>query len=248
MTPTLSVCIPTYEMNGLGVPYLRQSFDVLRQQSFQDFEIIISDHSHDGAVKSLCSEYEQSLKIHYIHNPHQVGSSSANLNQAVKRASGKLIKILFQDDFLYHPNALRDIVRHFDLKTDRWLVTACIHTIDGIHFDRPFHPTYNDKIVLGNNTISSPSVLTILNDHPLLFDEQLLWLMDCDYYQRCYEKFGEPKILDVINVVNRTGAHQISNTLANKKTRYWENIYIRKKYRLPVSLLENVKYQLLTLS
>ena len=43
----ISVCIPTYEFRGEGVRYLTEIFDGLRKQTFQDFEIVISDHSKD---------------------------------------------------------------------------------------------------------------------------------------------------------------------------------------------------------
>ena len=45
------------------------------------------------------------------------------------------------------------------------MVTASEHSQDGVNFYRPFYPNYNDQIHLGKNTISSPSVLTIKNDH-----------------------------------------------------------------------------------
>ena len=108
------------------------------------------------------------------------------------------------------------------------MITACEHTKDGSSFIRPFYPKYNRFIQFGYNTISSPSVLTIKNESPLFFDENLLWLVDCDYYKRCYDKFGKPKILNKINIVNRIGAHQITNTVANKLLRIKEFFYILK--------------------
>ncbi len=232
----VSICIPTYEMNGLGEKFLRQSFDIFARQTFKDFDIVISDHSKTDVIKDLCDEYQDTFDIHYYRNTERVGSSSANLNNAIKHATGKLIKILFQDDFLYTNTSLEETVRAFDLEKDTWLVTACEHTIDGTTFIRPFYPTYNHRIHRGKNTISSPSVMTIKNDHPLLFDENLLWLMDVDYYKRCYEKFGKPKILNVITVVNRIGDHQVSNeqipeSLNPKETKlqYFKRMFTYKK-------------------
>lgn len=227
---TLSIVIPTYEMKGLGRDYLRQSFDVLARQTFRDFDVVISDHSQDGSIRDLCTEYADVLSISYHRNEHDHGNSSANCNNAIRHAQGSLIKILFQDDFLYHDRALEDIISHFDMTKDNWLVTACIHTKDGIHFFKPFHPRYNPRIHLGNNTISSPSVLTIKNAHPLFFDERLLWLMDCDYYKRLHDAYGEPRILDSINVVNRVGSHQVTNVQATEDLKYKEFLYMLEKY------------------
>lgn len=238
---TLSVCIPTYEMNGVGHVFLKQSLDILTHQSFEDFDVVISDHARTDVIQDLCNEYKDRLDIRYYRNNEKIGSSSANLNNAIRNAAGTLIKILFQDDFLYSENSLQDTINGFDVTHDHWLVTACEHTRDGVNYYRPFYPKYNDKIHLGNNTISSPSVLTIKNERPLLFDESLTWFMDCDYYKRCHDAFGDPKILDTITVVNRTGVHQVSNTVADRALRKREYRYIIEKYGESVPFIEKVR-------
>ncbi|MHB8652002.1 MAG: DUF5672 family protein [Minisyncoccota bacterium] len=229
---TLSICIPTYEMKGYGQEFLRYSFDILLKQTFTDFDVVVSDHSENNEIENLCKEYSKVLDIHYFKNTKGRGSSSANINNAIKKATGILIKILFQDDFLYGPHALQEIAAAFDVEKDRWLVTGCEHSKDGVTFNRPFYPRYHEKIHIGKNTISSPSVLTIKNDAPLLFDENIIWYMDTDYYKRCFDRFGEPKILNKIGVVNRIGKHQVSNTLANNKLRERERVYVFKKYNI----------------
>lgn len=241
----ISICIPTYEMKGQGHVFLKQSFDILTTQTFKDFDVVISDHSKTDVIKNLCEEYKDLLNIHYFRNAENIGNSSTNINNAIKNAKGKLIKILFQDDFLYNANSLEMIVNNFDQKRDNWLITACEHSEDGITFYRPFYPKYNNAIYLGNNTISSPSVLTIINENPLLFDENLIWLMDCDYYKRCYDKYGKPKILNIINVVNRIGNYQVSNTIADKNLKDNEYNYILKKYNKKTS--KNIKLEKVTL-
>lgn len=241
----ISVAIPTYEMKDLGATYLKHSFDILCKQTFRDFDIVISDHSQTDAIMHLCEEYKEKLEIHYLRNKNNIGSSSANINNAIKNAKGKLIKILFQDDFLYDEKSLENIVNNFDITKDYWLVTACEHTRDGVYLEREFYPHYNDQIHLGVNTISSPSVLTIKNEQPLFFDEKLIWLMDCDYYKRYYMVHGAPKIVNQICTVNRIGKHQITNTLANQQIReleyqYAENKFEQKKLKLPKVTLVTV--------
>jgi len=241
----LSVCIPTYEMHGLGDKFLKHSLDVLVNQTFKDFEVVISDHSKTDMIKDLCEMYKGKLDIVYYQNTKHRGNSSANINSAIRLAHGKLIKFLMQDDFLFTNDALKEIVKHFDMEKDHWLITACEHTTDGIHFYRPFYPTYHNNIHLGRNTISSPSVLTIKNDDPLLFDEKLLQRTDGDYYKRCYDRFGEPKILNAINVVNRAGPHQVSNTMITESLEDAEYQYLLTKYnkKFPrvLMLLRNLK-------
>lgn len=226
----LSICIPTYEMKGYGHIFLEKSFDILTNQTFKDFNVIISDHSKDNLIEDLCIKYKDKLNINYYRNTEKLGSSSANINNAIRKADGKLIKILFQDDFLFHEKSLEEIVQNFDIEKDNWLITACARSKDGINFFGSFYPKYNHLIHLGKNTISSPSVLTINNENPLLFDEKLLWLMDVDYYKRCYNKYGNPRIVNEINVVNRVGTHQVSNSLVKFSTKIKELTYILIKY------------------
>ena len=228
----ISIAIPTYEMNGLGARYLQYSLDLLALQTFKDFDVVISDNSCDDLIERVYEKNKTRLDIKYFKNNESLPTSSANLNNAILKSTGKIIKILFQDDFLYNETSLEKIAFSFDLKKDNWHVSACQHTKNGVDFFRPFYPKYNHQIHLGNNTISSPSVLSIKNDSPMMFDERLIWLMDCDYYKRLYEKYGEPKIFNEICVVNRVGDHQVSNTIANNDVRASEKKYIKQKYAL----------------
>lgn len=229
--PYISLCIPTYEMHGLGADFLRRGFTILTRQTFSNFDIIISDHSVDNSIRTVCEEFSDRLTIHYVRNEERRGSSAANANNAIRHAKGQLIKILFQDDYLLNEHSLERIVDEFDLTADHWLVTGCEHTTDGQTLERPHLPTITNDPQYGNNRIGSPSVITIKNDHPLLFDERLIWLMDGDYYQRMQLRYGPPKILSDITVVNQLGKHQVTNTTATQQRRDDELLYVRRKYQ-----------------
>lgn len=199
----LSIAIPTYESAGFGVEFLRFTLDKLKSQSFTDFDVVISDQSQDSLIKDLCDTYSQDLDIKYILNIYDRGRLSGNLNNAITHCGGDIIKILCQDDFLWDEISLEKTIQSFTQDT-MWLVSGCCHTNDGgLSFYQPMYPRYHDKIHLGHNTISSPSVLSIRNRDKLLFDEKLIWLMDVDYYKSCYNKFGAPTILNHITAVNR---------------------------------------------
>jgi hypothetical protein len=223
----ISVCIPAYEMKGMGVEYLEYSFNILYSQTYTNFETIISDHSTSDEIKDLCDQWSQVLNIQYFKNESKRGISSANINNAIKKANGDIIKILFQDDFLYDEYSLEKQLEYF--KGD-WMVTACCH-YNGEEIYKPFYPRYHDNIQYGENTISSPSVLMFRNKNVLEFDENLFWLMDVDYYKRLYNMFGNPSICSYITVVNREHNNQVSNTLATKEVREKELEYIIQKYK-----------------
>jgi glycosyltransferase involved in cell wall biosynthesis len=226
----ISICIPTYEMKDKGVEYLEYSFNILYSQTYKDFEIIISDHSIDNNIKNLCEQWSQVFKISYLRNKYKRGNSSANINNAIRNAKGDIIKILFQDDFLYDEYSLEKQVKCFK---EKWLVTACCH-YNGKEIYNPFYPRYHDQIQYGQNTISSPSVLMFENKDIIEFDENLISLMDVDYYKRLYDKLGLPFICNEITVVNRI--HEASVTLSivhanNSEIHYKEIEYMKNKFK-----------------
>lgn len=193
--PKITIAIPTYRA---PVDLLKRCLDSIESQTFRDFEII---QMEDFEGKGM----------------------GWNTNQVIQAAKGELIKILYQDDFFAHPNALQVIIDNFK-DEDNWLVTACDHTTG-----KPHYPRYNDNIHRGINTIGSPSVLTIRNRDPLLFEPQLNWVLDCDYYKRLYEKFGEPKIINSINVVIGIHEGQTTNRLSDEYKKS-EIKYLIEKY------------------
>lgn len=225
LTIMISICVPTYEMNGKAKELLTRSFEMIKKQTYKNFEVIISDNSKDDVVKNLCEDPKYSdLNIKYIRNP-KIGMA-ANTNEAIKQARGELIKILYMDDYLAHIGSLEEMVVNFK---GYWLVTGCEHD-DGIKRYNKHYPTYNKKIYRGKNTIGSPSVLAIKNEDPLLFDENMTWLLDCDYYERMHETFGEPVILNTINVIIGTGKFQTTHILPNF-IKIKEHLYMIKKYK-----------------
>ncbi len=188
MKPELSIVIPIHDMKG-GAEFLWKTINILTEQSFQDFEIVI--------VKQ--------------------GKMAENTNAGIKRARGRLIKILYLDDTLAHKDALKDIVEAFK---GHWLITGV---------DNNPYPYITDDIETGNNKLGSPSALTILNNNPLLFDENMSWLLDCDYYARMLKQFGEPVILDGVHVNMGVGEHQVTHLLTNEEKKSEEE-YIKTKY------------------
>lgn len=222
----ISICIPTYEMKGKGAEYLEYSFNILYQQTFKDFEIIISDHSKSDLIKDLCDNWETVLTITYVKNEHKRGNSSANINNAIRHANRDIVKILCQDDFLYNEDSLKTQLDYFK---KGWLVTACCH-YDGKEIYKPLYPRYHNNIQYGENTIGSPSVLMLQNKDIIEFDEELIWLTDVDYYKRLYNKFGPPTVCDNISVVSREHPYQVTHTLATDNIKQQEYKYIINKY------------------
>jgi hypothetical protein len=212
--PFFSIAIPTYGYNGRGSEFLEFSLKIIHNQTFKDFEVIISDHSTDDTILNVVNKWKNKLTLKYQKNENGRGIISPNINNAMTLCEGKWIKILFQDDFLYDEKSLK--IQHNFITTSgddlKWLMTKFYHSNDGVAFYRLYHPIWNDRIWTGNNTMGCPSGLTLKNENLIFFDEGLNWLMDCDYYQKMFLKYGVPKILNEITVVNRTWGNRLTDT------------------------------------
>jgi hypothetical protein len=219
-------------MKGKGVEYLNFSLNKLLDQTFTDFDVVISDHSLNNDIEKLCETWKNKLDIKYFYNESKRGISSANINNAIKNATGEAVKILFQDDFLFDSQSLEIQYLHFFSNHNSWLITACAHTSDGENIVDSFYPKYHDNIHFGNNTISSPSVIMMNRELALEFDENLFWLMDVDYYKRMFDRYGLPSICNYITVINRNHQDQVSNTLATEEVKIKEYNYIKEKYKI----------------
>lgn len=147
------------------------------------------------------------------------GKAAENHNSAMKKANGDLIKILHTDDYFTHEHALRDIVKAFK---GTWLITGSHNNLK---------PYYTGDIQLGNNKLGAPSALTVKKGCFELFDENLVWLFDCDFYKRMYLKYGEPTILEGNNVTIGVGTHQATNRIAQKQ-KDGEVFIMQKRYHV----------------
>ncbi len=208
-----SICVPTYEYKGKGVKYLSDLFDSLEKQTFQNFEIVVSDHSIDDEIYKFCEKSGDKFDIKYLRNEDDRGNQSANINECIKISSGKIIKPLFQDDFLFSEYTLEKILNVFENENAKWIVSGCNHFYNDKTFDRDFYPKWTDDILFGNNLLSSPSTIAFLSDFNQLFDKKLIMLMDCEFYYRLFLKNGLPYIINEILVTNRV--HQLQLQFSN---------------------------------
>jgi hypothetical protein len=217
--PFFSVAIPTWGINGKGVEYLEHSFNILAQQSFTDFEVVISDHSEDSDIENLCNSWSSMMDIKYMRNSYGRGKIAPNLNNAIRHSNGVFIKMLFQDDFLYDTDSLQIIFDSIAENQDKnWFITSCVHTDDCITMYDRMTPYYHNRIYAGVNTISCPSVLTVRNEEDTpIFDESLNWLVDVEYYKRLHDAYGDPVVIDIICAVNRNAEVRATNIITEKQ-------------------------------
>lgn len=158
------------------------------------------------------------------------GKMAENTNSGIKKAKGEIIKIIYMDDYFAHPDSLQNMINNWK---GGWMVVGCVHDRgDGKHLD-PHVPKYSQDIHKGVNTIGSTSVVAFENKDPIFFDENLSWLIDCDYYKKLYDRYGEPTLLNDLDIAIGVGTHQTTFIMTNEE-KASEHEYISKKYSEPV--------------
>jgi len=232
----ISIAIPTWESYGKGAEFLDDLLRTIEIQTFKDYEVCISDHSEDNSIFDKVVEFEDRIDFCYEKNKNDKGNGPANTNRAIKMCSGEIIKVMFQDDFFYDDEALEKIVNEFDNSDKMWLVNGCNHTQDDGHsFYWEMYPTWNDKLLEGVNTISSPSVLSFRKEVENRFDETLVYFMDCEFYYGMNDKHGQPIFLNDVLISNRVGDYSVTTNVSHKNRDYYVNTetkYCKKKYGL----------------
>ena len=82
-----SIVIPTWEQYGKGSFFLNQLLNTILEQTFDEYEIIISDHSVNDDIKNIIKTFNN-LNIQYIKNKNKRGNSPYNLNVGLKHSKG----------------------------------------------------------------------------------------------------------------------------------------------------------------
>lgn len=197
--PLVSICIPVYEgakpdSVETQIGFLKQLFESILQQTYSNIEVVVSDQSKEKGIRDFINQWRGQLDLCYVTSDAKLGQSSKNLNNTLWNANGEFVKIIFQDDFFYDPKALSLAVEKMEASPDKtWGYMGIIYTDEQCtkFWPFPFKPRYNDKILTGANTIGCPSVLFLRGTQFGLFDENLLLLMDCEYYYRLHKEFGD---------------------------------------------------------
>jgi glycosyltransferase involved in cell wall biosynthesis len=120
-TPLATIAVPVYN----GENYLTQALDSILNQTFTDFEIIISDNCSTDSTPEIARAYaERDPRVRYHRNEHNVGANP-NFNQTVSMARGRYFKWAAHDDVLA-PTYLERCVA--ELEADPSVVLAHSYT------------------------------------------------------------------------------------------------------------------------
>lgn len=234
----LSIVIPTYGMHGQGVFFLERCIDSIAKQKLEPehkIEVIISDQSTDSVIQRWVQENQnilpKQIPLRYQRVRSKLGFAAHNLNVGIASAHYTYCKILFQDDLLVESNYLLQLLHLLKTHSPQCLFSGACHTEDGKEFFNPIEPVDNPYFLFGNNTVSSPSVLTInrifARAHP--FDENLKMLFDCAFYYEVFRSNQPIVFAPQIHIANGIwegqAQHSIDNMQFTREVRYLHNKY-----------------------
>ncbi|MEU4872238.1 glycosyltransferase family 2 protein [Streptomyces sp. NPDC021608] len=124
--PRLSIGLPVYN----GEEYLAESFDALLGQTYEDFELIVSDNASTDGTEDVCRRYAaKDSRIRYLRLPRNIGATP-NHNRVLAESRGELFKWASHDD-LYGRDLLRRCVEALDERPETILAHSGQAVIDG---------------------------------------------------------------------------------------------------------------------
>jgi glycosyltransferase involved in cell wall biosynthesis len=144
--PRLSVGLPVYN----GEVYLGQSIESLLGQTYEDFELIISDNASTDATGEICRSYaKQDSRIRYVLQPRNIGLGP-NHNFVFSEARGDLFKWAACDD-LYARDLLQRCVEALDAHPE----VVLAHTWEAV-IDESGTVTQALEYPLATDSVSAP--------------------------------------------------------------------------------------------
>jgi glycosyltransferase involved in cell wall biosynthesis len=124
-TPRLSVGLPVYN----GEKYVAASIEALLGQTYEDFELIISDNASTDSTPDICLDYAKADKRVRVIRQHTNVGLAPNHNVVRDAARGEFFKWAAADD-LYGRDLLRSCVEALDRHPDVVLAHAYEGVVD----------------------------------------------------------------------------------------------------------------------
>mgnify|MGYP004569934311 FL=1 len=156
--PLISFIIPTYNVSK---PLLKECLDSLLNQSYDNFEICISDdHSTLEETIEVLKEYEQKYDQIHVAYRKKNGHISEASNTAISLAKGEFIALIDNDDTI-EKDSLYYVVEALNQNKKLDMIYSDEDKIDfkGNYMEPHFKPDYSPDTLMGVNYICHLCVL-----------------------------------------------------------------------------------------
>ncbi len=204
MAVFISICIPAYKR----VEFLERLLDSIAIQSYKDFEVIVSDDSPTNDVSDLCEKYKGYFQLNYHKNVSALGTPE-NWNEAIRRANGKWIKLMHDDDWFSTSESLNKFAAAAMQNKANFIFSGYTNVELNSNKQNAYLMGWFERYLfkkspvnlLKKNFIGHPSTTLIENNLENWYDSELKWVVDIEFYIRVLE--------------NKSSYHYIPETLAN---------------------------------
>ena len=187
--PTVSVVVPAYNNSQ----YIAETIESIQAQTYQDLEIIISDHSSTDGTMDIIQRYADDPRI-TVMTTEAGGGARRNWNAVSQAATGTYLKLVCGDDLLY-PELIERQVAAIEQNPAVTLVASKRDIVDahstpfvksrglaGLSGVVPGGRAVRATVVAGTNIFGEPGCTLIRRDvlervgwwddaHPYLIDE-----------------------------------------------------------------------------
>jgi glycosyltransferase involved in cell wall biosynthesis len=165
MHPSISVGLPVYN----GEEYLERAITSLLQQSFRDFELIISDNCSSDGTERICRQFAvRDERVRYFRNDQNIGAA-ANFNKAFQLSRGPYFAWANHDD-LWGEDYLERCLEAVGKSPDAVLAYTRSMMIDAT--GRQMVPLFHN---LGLDRGTASARLHRFHDYILEFDRSGTW-------------------------------------------------------------------------
>lgn len=197
----LSIIIPTLNEEK----YLFGLLEIIKLQSFTDYELIVADANSGDATRAIARHFEARVV--------DGGLPAVSRNKGAAIARGDIFLFLDADVLLPHPEYLANIVAEFE-KKDLGIASCLPVPISVKKIDVILHSLYNLWVRLIKRLLPHAAGLCIMarrNVHERIngFNEAICLAEDHDYAKRAvrFGKFGilKEKILVSVRRMERDG-------------------------------------------
>ncbi len=196
-TPTVSVCIPTYN----GEQYVERTIRSVLAQTYKDFELVVRDDGSTDATLDVVQRIDDS-RVRIVAGRENVGAG-ANFDLAVSEATGTYVKLLCQDDVIY-PECLERQVALLEAEPEVVMVSGHRDIVDDhdrvVYRNRGWRRAsgvYTGAEVVratvraGTNLVGEPSAVLCRRDEFEAaggFDRTYAYMIDLEAWMRLLER------------------------------------------------------------
>lgn len=220
----ISIIIPIHDPQELYKDFLVEALESIKMQTLPPKEVLMAGSYRPTYLTKLLNTFNEFYPVKFVENKSY--STSSNINSLVPYCSGSIVKILFQDDFFISSTALACTNLVFQETNAVWVACASrnYNNKNGSYVHNVI-PKYDKKILIGLNSIGSPSVISFRKDFFLPFNENLVWMLDCEWYLQMQHRFGNPSLIKDFQIANRL--HEFQATHKAKRYHKSEVIKVR---------------------